>query len=207
MMDLSFWHTNSKNFTVDLFGFNPCYDGFVFLTSICICTWSWNYLFQSLLWWICLFDRSRIIDCSRLSVFQSLLWWICLFDLNQFNRQNLTKLVSILVMMDLSFWPLTILLIVFLHMGFNPCYDGFVFLTFHENSIRKDFTSFNPCYDGFVFLTVGPPVASTNVTSFNPCYDGFVFLTALFLLVLLHLDLCFNPCYDGFVFLTATRTG
>ena len=69
------------------------------------------------------------------------------------------------------------------------------------------FSGFNPCYDGFVFLTTSLILLEELVLNcFNPCYDGFVFLTYA---DKLDFSKCagFNPCYDGFVFLTATRTG
>ena len=67
-----------------------------------------NFWFQSLLWWICHFDSCRSVTawCSTLS-FQSLLWWICHFDLPILSENShimMMACVSILVMMDLSFW-------------------------------------------------------------------------------------------------------
>ena len=79
MMDLSFW----LSFCVFIFIPEP---------------------FQSLLWWICLFDIAFWIKQSRPGMFQSLLWWICLFDSFIPNRNGSGDTVSILVMMDLSFW-------------------------------------------------------------------------------------------------------
>ena len=61
--------------------------------------------------------------------------------------------VSILVMMDLSFWPVWLDMVMSLLHSFNPCYDGFVFLTHYKFSGGAYLCSFNPCYDGFVFLT------------------------------------------------------
>ena len=86
--------------------------------------------------------------------FQSLLWWICLFDTVSVNNHCTFRLVSILVMMDLSFWLKDGIGVHLQGVGFNPCYDGFVFLTrlLHSLQILR-LLSFNPCYDGFVFLT------------------------------------------------------
>ncbi len=135
--------------------------------------------------------------------FQSLLWRICHFDLK--NRTYIS-IYSIC---------------------FNPCYDGFVILTFFRCytiliyclcvsilvmtdlsfwlkplcSFLVVFFGFNPCYDGFVILTRGFGRIGSSLKSFNPCYDGFVILTSSFWFELVH-DRSFNPCYDGFVILT-----
>ena len=153
MMDLSFWPFILHCYTNSPTSFNPCYDGFVFLTTTNQVIYSsiqvsilvmmdlsfWQSLalansflafsFQSLLWWICLFDYSSISSFSFSSSFnpcydgfvfltrrlnqpadfggdgfQSLLWWICLFDKMSDAELFGGKFVSILVMMDLSFW-------------------------------------------------------------------------------------------------------
>ena len=87
--------------------------------------------------------------------FQSLLWWICLFDTIVVDKNWRSRYVSILVMMDLSFWPW--FLVGYwspIEVGFNPCYDGFVFLTPKWCPLTSYTIRFNPCYDGFVFLTL-----------------------------------------------------
>ena len=107
MMDLSFWHGDRTTLAVSL------------------------ALFQSLLWWICLFDLvKRLMKVDPDLLFQSLLWWICLFDLRMITALTSAEWVSILVMMDLSFWPWVAILSLMYLDSFNPCYDGFVFLTF-----------------------------------------------------------------------------
>ena len=106
MMDLSFWPSCCLFDNTFYIGFNPCYDGFVFLTSFSFAALMPIGKFQSLLWWICLFDYSVPAWVSLASWFQSLLWWICLFDANKNFYKNHKK-------------------------SFNPCYDGFVFLTLY----------------------------------------------------------------------------
>ena len=67
---------------------------------------------------------------------------------------------------------------------FNPCYDGFVILTFLSEN-ESGSLSFNPCYDGFVILTQGiQHTQQPEVIGFNPCYDGFVILTTRVILML-----------------------
>ena len=157
MMDLSFWQSGTNNL------------------------YSTLLTFQSLLWWICHFDFTwkipighsvlivSILVMMDLSfwhdifilhsyawlMFQSLLWWICHFDNRYCLLCILRLLVSILVMMDLSFWQ-----------------DGVVSSDFYNQLSR-----FNPCYDGFVILTFIHCVTTDGIFSFNPCYDGFVILT------------------------------
>ena len=61
--------------------------------------------FQSLLWWICHFDsRNEQNRTKGDTEFQSLLWWICHFDNTSVLIWIFFRFVSILVMMDLSFW-------------------------------------------------------------------------------------------------------
>ena len=183
-------------------------------------------MFQSLLWWICHFDLERIQDRKLhysfnpcydgfviLTIWRPVLLVLC----HSFNPCYdgfviLTKRiidfcvigysVSILVMMDLSFWhPIQYELRRDVR-GFNPCYDGFVILTLILFCIGAIRTGFNPCYDGFVILThtklhlalvyllfqsllwwichfdTDANLEGTNLYSgFNPCYDGFVILT------------------------------
>ena len=113
-------------------------------------------------------------------LFQSLLWWICLFDHFIESILILAIVVSILVMMDLSFWH-SIMKYPNKRQSicFNPCYDGFVFLTSWSLNPYISCICFNPCYDGFVFLTGQQPSQWPDKISFNPCYDGFVFLTVM----------------------------
>ena len=128
MMDLSFWQLVFKWLRVGSIGFNPCYDGFVFLTVFPTYSDSLGVVsilvMMDLSFWPIASDAG-----SGIILFQSLLWWICLFDPTTKQEWNICSRVSILVMMDLSFWPTR------LHepsgriIGFNPCYDGFVFLT------------------------------------------------------------------------------
>ena len=205
--------------------FNPCYDGFVFLT------WLWLSVLLMILSFNPCYDGFVFLTCGegqtifKRMLFQSLLWWICLFDHPITYAQYLAN------------------------SGFNPCYDGFVFLTNCSSTACLFDLSFNPCYDGFVFLTYYPIGLLTHISyvsilvmmdlsfwqvlgnnkdmwylvsilvmmdlsfwpfcrrfsarmaSFNPCYDGFVFLT-LGIISLYSGLRGFNPCYDGFVFLT-----
>ena len=66
MMDLSFWHVSIEHVgggirLSDLvLSFNPCYDGFVILTTLNAKSELTRHLFQSLLWWICHFDFDRL---------------------------------------------------------------------------------------------------------------------------------------------------
>ena len=149
---------------------------------------------------------------SELKQFQSLLWWICHFDTEIQNmvKQGLSCFnpcydgfviltvqvlhllfyhlwVSILVMMDLSFWLTdNIDDKVYVYNSFNPCYDGFVILTFSLCYFQFHLLRFNPCYDGFVILTLVALQTEKQEESFNPCYDGFVILTFLSNLQPLH---------------------
>ena len=71
--------------------------------------------------------------------FQSLLWWIYHFDLPYALRASSNVFfVSILVMMDLSFW------------------------SYFEDDSDVKIRSFNPCYDGFIILI--PKVRLWNQT-------------------------------------------
>ena len=110
-------------------------------------------MFQSLLWWICHFDLSLWLYLLRMALFQSLLWWICHFDQLWWGQIYSVCTVSILVMMDLSFWPDFLGLLLLQHQCFNPCYDGFVILTSSIFNAVTASAGFNPCYDGFVILT------------------------------------------------------
>ena len=130
MMDLSFWPVLLIWKTLQLTGFNPCYDGFVFLTSmlviICLIIIVSILVMMDLSFWLSVPENPAV----HLTLFQSLLWWICLFD--SMFCLNLSSFCS----------------------SFNPCYDGFVFLTHYSCSVMLVRSSgFNPCYDGFVFLT------------------------------------------------------
>ena len=155
-----------------------------------------------------------------------MLWWICLFD-HYDPHWTLRRLnVSILVMMDLPFWLWlstlndNILFVSILVMMDLP------FWRTEGTGFRLDLKSFNPCYDGFAFLTLGSVRKLESWRSFNPCYDGFAFLTqfeklyssidtSVSILVMMDLPFWliprfvlessqerFNPCYDGFAFLT-----
>ena len=136
--------------------------------------------------------------------FQSLLWWICLFDLNAcscsawifpscFNPcydgfafltswsflKHHTKHVSILVMMDLPFWLYHFAWNILVWSCFNPCYDGFAFLTYGDNitKIQPGTVSILVMMD-LPFWQLSIKNMSKVLYSFNPCYDGFAFLTA-----------------------------
>ena len=159
-------------------GFNPCYDGFVFLTLI---TQPLLFPLQSvsILVMMDLSFWQFTLQCSNAGhKFQSLLWWICLFDPLSAYGSSFPIAVSILVMMDLSFWHHQLPIFLLDHIGFNPCYDGFVFLTWRYISVR--------CFSGSVSILVMMDLSFWHSMSqyvdaagdsFNPCYDGFVFLT------------------------------
>ena len=154
MMDLSFWQCFCSG----------CFSAALFQSLLWwICHFDLKQYkqrereigFQSLLWWICHFDWSFTrFDITSISSFQSLLWWICHFDRVLHQSKCTRTKVSILVMMDLSFWravftvlddtmDVSILVMMDLSfwlycickyficsiVGFNPCYDGFVILT------------------------------------------------------------------------------
>ena len=87
-----------------MIGFNPCYDGFAFLTWIFLRFIMLRSKFQSLLWWICLFDLTYqfcLIYGTKVSilVMMDLPFW-----LDCISYRLLLDVVSILVMMDLPFW-------------------------------------------------------------------------------------------------------
>ena len=86
--------------------------------------------FQSLLWWICLFDAKRASECWCCNGFQSLLWWICLFDKNSHVFYcPICKFQSLLwwiCLFDDNYHGHHVNIL----LCFNPCYDGFVFLTY-----------------------------------------------------------------------------
>ena len=129
MMDLSFWYDASKrhvapkrmfqsllwwiyhfDFAVTFWPpsiscFNPCYDGFIILIHKDSCSNCAQDMFQSLLWWIYHFDRKPYLWVwYKRRKFQSLLWWIYHFDCSGWWHSPRRVCVSILVMMDLSFW-------------------------------------------------------------------------------------------------------
>ena len=123
MMDLSFW-LDYKLRDQSLYSFNPCYDGFVILTNLSPISVKVSILvMMDLSFWLqytgpsvsilvmmdlSFWQRSFnpcydgfVILTLHTGEFQSLLWWICHFDCYYHD-----VLVSILVMMDLSFWHL-----------------------------------------------------------------------------------------------------
>ena len=86
MMDLSFWRRGS---------FWPICQSIVsILVMMDLSFWLLPVtvpvpltVFQSLLWWICLFDEDLFgLKIAEPMQFQSLLWWICLFDPFQSDR-------------------------------------------------------------------------------------------------------------------------
>ena len=133
MMDLSFWLHPSSILLGRLYSFNPCYDGFVFLTWIFPASCSPIALVSILVmmdlsFWplhhktthhdtlvsiLVMMDLSFWPHPGQSSLdlpflFQSLLWWICLFDIQLFILHQIFYTVSILVMMDLSFWHIKV---------------------------------------------------------------------------------------------------
>jgi len=89
----------------------------------------------------------------------------------------LSKIVSILVLMDFNFWQLPVfqiawgeLVSILVLMDFN-----FWLLTIDDTNATGK--RFNPCFDGFQFLTKVSELINGMVFSFNPCFDGFQFLT------------------------------
>ena len=175
-MDLSFWFFHSRVKLAVIISFNPCYDGFIILIP-----GSYVYLITS-------------------DTFQSLLWWIYHFDpffssLPVHPRHP----VSILVMMDLSFW-LVCTRLVRPRPCFNPCYDGFIILISFKRLQNLPLSRFNPCYDGFIILMFYYFFMLHNKYSFNPCYDGFIILIEGLGVAVLS-AVRFNPCYDGFIIL------
>ena len=119
-----------------VYGFNPCYDGFVFLTS------------KPLL------EAKRTQQVSIL-VMMDLSFW-------QHNSKQILKnktVVSILVMMDLSFWPWQDRLSL-LPWRFQSLLWWICLFDKQIRAAQVEVRGFNPCYDGFVFLT---SVCTTSV--------------------------------------------
>ena len=112
--------------------------------------------FQSLLWWICLFDVRDMAEVIASFMFQSLLWWICLFDKHKIIKFFPFCSVSILVMMDLPFWHDKYLWFYWAHENLVSILVmmDLPFWPYSSNNTRvKKNKRFNPCYDGFAFLT------------------------------------------------------
>ena len=175
--------------------------------------------------------RKLTNDVEPEDKFQSLLWWICLFDHTIHLSTSVSLNVSILVMMDLSFWLFLsfrylweifefqsllwwICLFDFLNTSllekplrsFNPCYDGFVFLTYMHHCLPKFHHSFNPCYDGFVFLTSGAMIRDAIkamfqsllwwICLFDVCLSfGYRTLWAVSILVMMDLSFWLDEAY------------
>ena len=160
MMDSSFWLKAPENQSSLAWCFNPCYDGFLFLTC------------------------SSIHKCWRVRQFQSLLWWIPLFDKRHVKHlQKSWNSVSILVMMDSSFWPI---------FGFAcyTCYKVSILVMMDSSFWPQLLDSNNQPFYLFQSLLWWIPLfdsmntgQQTIVPSFNPCYDGFLFLTYLLVLI------------------------
>ena len=112
MMDLSFWCEDSSQQNSYLIRFNPCYDGFIILIfavhqivseeneSIKLAR------FQSLLWWIYHFDHyeSLIAKANDTCFNPCYDGFIILIISSRWHWVSRSLRVSILVMMDLSFW-------------------------------------------------------------------------------------------------------
>ena len=79
MMDLSFWQEEHNALCTSRLSFNPCYDGFVFLTVHHACDDVW-YDVSILVMMDLSFWHEILATLSKSEPFQSLLWWICLFD-------------------------------------------------------------------------------------------------------------------------------
>ena len=200
MMDLSFWlGLVFSHIPVALVSILVMMDLSFWLVSVLVGVVTPE--FQSLLWWICHFDVFQTVLLVGLLSFNpcydgfviltEFYWW---WDKNDS--------VSILVMMDLSFW-----LILSLPLSKNPRVSILVMMDlsfwlerlelwllcrlvsilvmmdlsfWHTQNLKgcSILICFNPCYDGFVILTLeAKRVSVPECESFNPCYDGFVILT------------------------------
>ena len=116
--------------TITLSGFNPCYDGFVILTifmpPFSIHFGSFNPCYDGFVILTYIFQVFTYFDflVSILVMMDLSFWQEIIAELKRRSEE-----VSILVMMDLSFWRVTIPFNMRVRNGFNPCYDGFVILT------------------------------------------------------------------------------
>ena len=119
-----------------LFCFNPCYDGFVILTNFWLAACASSRGFNPC------YDGFVILTILRFPFGVSLKGFNPCYDgfviLTSSVDLSVSVLesVSILVMMDLSFWHDYFTQMAKQITCFNPCYDGFVILTW--NDVRCD---------------------------------------------------------------------
>ncbi len=115
------------------------------------------------------------------------------------------KDVSILVLLEVSFRPLSKAKGNMYSWGFNPCFIGSIFQTFVLRRENIVFKSFNPCFIGSIFQTGTTSwSADDSRHGFNPCFIGSIFQTSQKVFSFF-LRESFNPCFIGSIFQTLCR--
>ena len=115
---------------------------------------------------------------------------------------SIWAVVSILVLMEVSFRHRYASSLLFEASRFNPCFNGSIFQTFSTHSVASFGEGFNPCFNGSIFQTLlsGVQLGSSIQVSilvlmevsfrrlsthwvassgegFNPCFNGSIFQT------------------------------
>jgi len=128
-MEVSFWRFRRGSHPLPPRCFNPCFYGSIFLTHQNWHGYAVFTKFQSLFLWKYLSDCLCGEVATSIIRFQSLFLWKYLSDGSVRAIPCRPCPVSILVFMEVSFWPVKLDNIIPMPQSFNPCFYGSIFLT------------------------------------------------------------------------------
>ena len=168
---------------------------------MCRCRVRGVYWFQSLLWWIYHFDMTDFWDNLVDPRFNPCYDGFIILISHAFLILIIQSRVSILVMMDLSFWcnPWP----VYKHTA--PRFQSLLWWIYHFDFLWRlilaNVQCFNPCYDGFIILIARTRHEKDIGQLFQSLLWWIYHFDEDIMYILEHGTCRFNPCYDGFIIL------
>ena len=179
--------------------FNPCFGGSVSTTVREETTISRKARFQSLFWWIGLYDRRTHATPACFPCVSILVLVDRSLRQHRSSHRVLYSVVSILVLVDRSLRPSMDECLSVIERGFNPCFGGSVSTTRLPDSHRSRPHCFNPCFGGSVSTTLcdhalelGAALVSILVLVDRSLRQPWAACEGV-------IRWCFNPCFGGSV--------
>ena len=131
-------------------------------------------MFQSLFYWIFLYNPNPSSIISFAIMFQSLFYWIFLYNSRLWKHNRPRQMVSILVLLDLPLQPIQRIAVRSRSMRFQSLfYWIFLYNSVRLSRGRSRPLRFNPCFIGSSSTTWGETPGDEQMSGFQyPCFIG-----------------------------------